>query len=46
MLAAASSDDRPGAAIKPLCTMAGQPITLAQWRSFTPGGPYQPPYRR
>jgi WD40 repeat protein len=52
-LAAGSSDGsvrlwdiRPTAAIATLCALAGQPISAAEWRSFIPGRPYQPPCRR
>ena len=39
-------DIRPAAAIGTLCAVAGQPISVAEWRSFIPGRPYQPPCRR
>ena len=39
-------DIRPAAAIETLCAVAGQPISVAEWRSFIPGRPYQPPCRR
>ena len=39
-------DTRPAAAAARVCALAGQPLTAAEWHSYLPGRPYDPPCRR
>jgi len=38
-------DTMPGAAAAAVCADAGQPISAAEWASYIPGRPYNPPCR-
>jgi WD40 repeat protein len=36
-------DTHPGTAAAAICRMSGQPLTPAEWHTYIPGRPYDPP---